>query len=181
MISKTLQKRDSLERFIREQTLGPGINGFKFVDLENSELLERSLDSKLSIDYHNEIIDILPAAVYSTGILFPEDRSESGTIGVLLDNNEQIEVEEEEELDFQNNSLESEDTSNGIELNQMYPKAMGLTYCITEEGLIDEGIEFNVFFRYYRKLKQDKEGKFNKRYGLRVEVDIDLIKDFIEK
>ena len=87
MISKTLQKRDSLERFIREQTLGPGINGFKFVDLENSELLERSLDSKLSIDYHNEIIDILPAAVYSTGILFPEDRSESGTIGVLLDNN----------------------------------------------------------------------------------------------
>ena len=145
MISKTLQKRDSLERFIREQTLGPGINGFKFVDLENSELLERSLDSKLSIDYHNEIIDILPAAVYSTGILFPEDRSESGTIGVLLDNNEQIEVEEEEELDFQNNSLESEDTSNGIELNQMYPKAMGLTYCITEEGLIDEGIEFNVF------------------------------------
>lgn len=181
MISKTLQKRDSLERFIREQTLGPGINGFKFVDLENSELLERSLDSKLSIDYHNEIIDILPAAVYSTGILFPEDRSESGTIGVLLDNNEQIEVEEEEELDFQNNSLESEDTSNGIELNQMYPKAMGLTYCITEEGLIDEGIDFNVFFRYYRKLKQDKEGKFNKRYGLRVEVDVDLIKDFIEK
>ena len=56
---------------------------------------------------------------------FPEDRSESGTIGALLDNNEQIEVEEEEELDFQNNSLESEDTSNGIELNQMYPKLWG--------------------------------------------------------
>lgn len=181
MISKTLQKRNSLERFIREQTLGPGINGFKFVDLVNSELLERSLDSELSIDYHNEIIDILPAAVYSTGILFPEDKSESGTIGVLLDNNEQIEVEKEEELDFQNNSLESEDTSNGIELNQMYPKAMGLTYCITEEGLIEEGIEFNVFFRYYRKLKQDKEGKFNKRYGLRLEVDVDLIKDFLGK
>ena len=33
MISKTLQKRNSLERFIREQTLGPGINGFKFVGL----------------------------------------------------------------------------------------------------------------------------------------------------
>ena len=40
-MNKILDKRNSLERFIREQTLGPGINGYKFVDLENELLLEK--------------------------------------------------------------------------------------------------------------------------------------------
>ena len=34
-MSKIIEKRNSLERFIREQTLGPGINGYRYVDIEN--------------------------------------------------------------------------------------------------------------------------------------------------
>jgi hypothetical protein len=41
------EKRDSLERFIREQTIGPGINGYRFVDLEN-EALQTFLNYTLS-------------------------------------------------------------------------------------------------------------------------------------
>ena len=43
---------------------------------------------------------------------------------------------------------------------------MGLTCCLDEECL-DEGIvEFKVSFRYYKKIKKDKEGKLNDKYGL---------------
>src|SRR5690606_26749657 len=34
-------------------------------------------------------------------------------------------------------------------------------------------------FRYYKKLKQDKEGKFNNRYGLLCESDIEKFKTFL--
>ena len=40
-MNKILEKRNSLERFIREQTLGPGINGYRYVDLENEELITK--------------------------------------------------------------------------------------------------------------------------------------------
>ena len=36
-MSKINEKRESLERFIKEQTLGPGINGFRFIDIENED------------------------------------------------------------------------------------------------------------------------------------------------
>ncbi len=36
-MSKILDKRTSFERFIREQTSGPGINGYRYVDLENED------------------------------------------------------------------------------------------------------------------------------------------------
>src|SRR5690606_28435942 len=130
--------------------------------------------------YETEILDIVPAAIYSTGILFPEDKSETGFQGAILDNNEQTESEDGvNDKDSQDKSMESEEVSNGVELNQMYPKTMGLTFCLDETILEKEEIEFDVSFRYYKKLKQDKEGKFNNRYGLLCEVDVDKFKSFL--
>ena len=42
-MSKFIDKRNSLERFIKEQTLGPGINGYRYVDLENEALVNKIL------------------------------------------------------------------------------------------------------------------------------------------
>lgn len=180
MMNKVLQKRNALEIFIREQTLGPGINGYKYVDLENDILKEKNLSIEPSINYDAEIVDIVPAAIYSTGILFPEDKSGTCEEGVILDNNEQTEEEDgAEEKDSQNNSMESEEVSNGVELNQMYPKVMGLTFCLDEKSLENREIEFDVSFRYYKKLKQDKEGKFNSKYGLLCEVDVEKLRTFL--
>lgn len=181
-MSKILEKRNSLERFIREQTLGPGINGCRYVDLENEDLVTKSLIKEEPINYLSEILDIVPAAIYSTGILFPEDKSGTCKEGVSLDNNEQTDQKDEaDEQDSQNNSSEDIESTESIELNQMFPRTMGLTCCLDESFLNKKTIEFKVNFRYYQKLKQDKEGKFNNKYGLLCEVNHEEIQNFIAK
>jgi len=181
-MSKILNKRNSLERFIREQTLGPGINGYRYVDLENEILLSKNLHKEEPIKYSSEILDIVPAAIYSTGILFPEDKSGTCKEGISLDNNEQTDQKDEaDEQDSQNNSSEDIEASESIELNQMFPRTMGLTCCLDESFLSNKTIEFKVNFRYYQKLKQDKEGKFNNKYGLLCEVNQEEIQNFITK
>ncbi|WP_449331423.1 helicase-related protein [Sphingobacterium kyonggiense] len=181
-MSKILNKRNSLERFIREQTLGPGINGYRYVDLEDEALLGNNLLKEESIKYSSEILDIVPAAIYSTGILFPENKSGSFKEGISLDNNEQIDQKDEADVrDFQNNSSEDIEATDTVELNQMFPRTMGLTCCLDESFLSDKTIEFKVSFRYYQKLKQDKEGKFNNKYGLLCEVNHEDIQKFIAK
>jgi hypothetical protein len=179
-MSKILDKRISLERFIREQTLGPGINGYRYVDLENEILLRKILIKEEPIKYSSEILDIVPAAIYGTGILFPEDKSGTCKEGISLDNNEQTDQKDEaDEQDSQNNSSEDIEATESIELNQMFPRTMGLTCCLDESFLNKKTIEFKVIFRYYQKLKQDKEGKFNNRYGLLCEVNHEEIQKFI--
>src|SRR5690606_37959135 len=172
----------SLERFIREQTLGPGINGYRFINIEDEELTNKKLSEEDPINYTSEILDIVPAAIYSTGILFPEDNSGTLKEGITLDNNEQADQKDDaEEQDSQNNSSEDIEATETIELNQMFPKTMGLTCCLDVSFLSKKTIEFKVNFRYYQKLKQDKEGKFNNKYGLLCEVNHEEIQNFITK
>ncbi|PZX10322.1 helicase-like protein [Breznakibacter xylanolyticus] len=181
-MSKILEKRNFLERFIREQTLGPGINGYRFMDLENEELVTKTLIKEEPINYSTEILDIVPAATYSTGILFPEDKSGTCNEGISLDNNEQIDQKEDvDEQDSQNSSSEDIEATESVELNQMFPRTMGLTCCLDESFLSKKSIEFKVNLRYYQKLKQDKGGKFNNQYGLLCEVNHEEIQNFITK
>lgn len=182
-MSKILGKRNSLERFIREQTLGPGINGYRYVDLEDEALLSKNLLKEESIKYSSEILDIVPAAIYSTGILFPEEIKEEGNSSSQLEiiNNEIISDDNETEKDSQDFSGQDVESQDSIELNQQFPKTMGLTCCLDEKFLNDGTIEFKVTFRYYQKLKQDKEGKFNNKYGLLCEVNFEEIQKFITK
>lgn len=181
-MNKIIDKRNSLERFIREQTLGPGINGYRYVDIENETLVNQKLIGEAPINYSSEILDIVPAAIYSTGILFPEDKSGTCIEGNTLDNNEQTDKKDEaDEQDSQNNSSEDIEATEGVELNQMFPSTMGLTCCLDSRFLDKGTIEFKVHFRYYQKLKQDKEGKFNNKYGLLCEVNHEEIQKIITK
>ncbi len=180
-MSKVLEKRDSLERFIREQTLGPGINGYRYVDLGDEDLLENKINRNIPFENDKEIIDIVPAAVYSTGILFPIDNSSSIEEGLALDNNEVIEEDEEEGKDSQENLEDESDSANGVEINQMYPSNVAITCCLDNNILKENRIEFDIHFRYYKKLKSDKEGGFNKRYGILVECNVEKLKEFISK
>lgn len=181
-MSNILAKRTSLEQFIREQTFGPGINGYRYVDLENETLVKNILIGEEPINYSSEILDIVPAAIYSTGILFPEDKSGTCKEGITLDNNEQTDKKDEaDEQDSQNSSSEDIEATEGVELNQMFPRTMGLTCCLDSKFLEKGTIEFKVHFRYYQKLKQDKEGKFNNKYGLLCEVNHEEIQKIITK
>lgn len=182
-MSKITDKRDSLERFIREQTLGPGINGYRYVDLDDEVLLNKRLLKEEPINYSSEVLDIVPAAIYSTGILFPEEIKKDGNSSGQLEiiNNEIISDDDETEKDSQDFSGQDVESHDSIELNQQFPKTMGLTCCIDEKFLNDGTIEFKVTFRYYQKLKQDKEGKFNNKYGLLCELNYEEIQKFITK
>ncbi len=181
-MSKIIDKRNSLERFIREQTLGPGISGYRYVDLDDEVLLNKRLQKEEPINYSSEILDIVPAAIYSTGILFPEDKSGTCKEGISLDNNEQTDQEDDaDEQDSQNNSSDDIEETESVELNQMFPRTMGLTCCLDSRFLEKGIIEFKVCFRYYQKLMQDKEAKFNLKYGLLCEINHEEIQKFINK
>lgn len=182
-MSKILEKRNSLERFIREQTLGPGINGYRFVDLENEELVTKTLIKEEPINYSTEILDIVPAAIYSTGILFPKEIKKDGISSSQKEiiNNEITTDDEEFKKDSQDYSGQDLDSNDTIDLNQQFPQTMGLTCCLDESFLSKKTIEFKVNLRYYQKLKQDKEGKFNNKYGLLCEVNHEEIQNFINK
>jgi hypothetical protein len=176
------EKRESLERFIKEQTLGPGINGFRFVDIENENLLKTNLDELKPFDYYNEIIDIVPAAVYSTGILFPQDNSKTCTEGIVLDNNESDdEKNESEETSSQNTSTANIEETDTIALDQMFPKTMGFTCCLDSGSLVNDKLEIKLNARYYNKLKRKKDTVFNKRYGISCELPFEKINQFIAK
>lgn len=126
-MSKILNKRNSLERFIREQTLGPGINGYRYVDIEDEALLSKNLLKEESIKYSSEILDIVPAAIYSTGILFPEEIKDEGNSSSQLEiiNNEIISNDNETEKDSQDFSGQDVESQDSIELNQQFPKQWG--------------------------------------------------------
>ena len=57
-------KRDSLEKFIRDQMEGPGACNNRFDYVDNDEVR----DELEAID----VINITPGSVYSTAILFPQ-------------------------------------------------------------------------------------------------------------
>lgn len=152
-MSMILKKRESLEQFIREQTIGPGINGYRFVDLNNTSISQNNLKTSSSIKNTTEIVNTMPAALYSTGILFPRDDSQTAEIGAKTDTGgDDDEIDNNEDTEELKNASENADSSETLELNQMFPQTMGLTFCKNEFS--DNGeLNFNINTRYYRKLK----------------------------
>jgi hypothetical protein len=173
-MSKIFNKRESLERFIKEQTLGPGISGYRFVNLASNCDTEKNLITEPPINNSTEILSTMPASLYSTGILFPKDDSNSAEIGVQNDANtsEDDLVEETEQL---KNNTEDAESENSLELNQMFPQTMGLTFCMKEEFLEDGFLNFNISSRYYRKLGKNEL----QNIGVLCEVNPEALNQFI--
>lgn len=178
-MNKVLEKRDSLESFIREQTLGPGINGYRYIDLEDENIDGKDFNLEKPINYTTEILDIVPAAIYSTGILFPDEIKQDGhsSNDKEIINSENNNDFADEESDYQNYSLQEEESTEVIKLNQQFPKIMGLTCCFDNRILKDNKIEFDISFRHYSRIEKI-EGE---KYGLLCEVDVNEIKKFIEE
>jgi hypothetical protein len=179
------QKRESLERFVKEQIIGPGINGYRFVDIMDQELMDSSIRDLEPISYRNEIINIAPAAVYSSAILFPA-RSNSNTAQDSApqpaEHEPAAQPGEAEDVDIQNIDQPDVEDADSIQLDQMYPRTMGFTCCLQESALQDEnGIEIKVQARYYRKLRRSKSERFHDRYGIICEVEREEFLEFINR
>jgi hypothetical protein len=148
------QKRSELERFIREQLLGPGGMGERYIQIGGGD---------------GELLSAVPAGIYSTGILFPVDDTQRGMMGIsgsTEDNDDGAEAEVEEEEVFV-------DTQS---LNQMYPNSIGLTICLDRKIEKDNDLEIWISGRYYRKLDLKEAGV---RVGILLEQDRKVFDAFI--
>jgi hypothetical protein len=174
-------KTASLETYLREQVIGPGAGRNRVIRTNK----DRDL-SFLNQNYYfnsEEVLTVVPGVYYSSGILFPNKgkrkKEEKNTGENLKENDENNEdetfVNADEEND-ENNNLEERKLSEveyGIQLDQMFPKAMGLTFCMKAENLKKEGFEIELSGRHYKRVPDDDV----KNFGVRLELSNE---DFIE-
>ena len=73
-MNKFIEKRDSLELYVKEQIIGPGAYNKKYFFLEDwgkSEFSGVDLTGVSAYENFSEIIPEVPAYQYSSAILFP--------------------------------------------------------------------------------------------------------------
>lgn len=154
-MSKVYKKRQELERFIKEQTLGPGISGYRFIDVSVAENSQKNFKLEYPINNDHEVLNTMPAALYSTGILFPKDDSQTASDEAHLVSNESDIYDDDDENEKLKYNEEDIDSKDRLEINQMFPQAMGLTYCLKDDFLKEGYLSFFIHARYYRRVKSE--------------------------
>lgn len=163
-MSEFKKKRDSLERFVKEQIIGPGAYNKKYFLLKNwesSEFKGQNLKNEKTCPALNNISELIPevpAYQYSSGILFPETKElqETGDIEVIEEDEEEIEaIETSDENTSADNDKISEDTSESvIRKQQNYPNQLGLSFVVKDSENWEENLTVSFSFRKYRRIKR---------------------------
>ena len=167
-------KRASLEAYLREQVIGPGAG--------RNRVVRTNKDTDFSFLNQNysgnseEALRVVPCIYYSSGILFPnkgkrknEDRNTDEILKESYVNAEdETYVNADEETDEINNLEERKlsEGDNGIQMDQMFPKVMGLTFCMKTDNLKKEGFEILLSGRHYKRVTDDDVRNF----GVRIEL-----------
>jgi len=161
-----IEKRNGLEQFVRQQTIGPAIMGHRFIDIQEG-----------SPDHAREVLNNTPGALYSTGILFPVDGSQSAVIE--SDTNVVTEdMESDDVAGSQENVTDKDITEDDIvSINQMYPNTMGMTICLDNKMSNVNEIRITLEARHYTKIERKDLGG---RYGVLLEQDLATFKSFID-
>jgi hypothetical protein len=169
-------KRASLEAYLREQVIGPGAGRNRVVrtnkDKEFSFLNQNYSDNK------EEALIVVPGIYYSSGILFPnkrEEKSEEDNPNITDENSAEVNNANLIEEDDDNNAVEERNlsTDDGIQMDQRFPKTMGLTFCMRADDLNKVGFEIMLSGRHYKRVNDDDV----KNFGVRMELAKD---EFIE-
>lgn len=163
-----IEKRQSLEKFIREQLIGPGgCNNRYYV----------SHDKDNNNDFNNnfgEVLNTTPGSIYSSAILFPQKEIEDIlSVSVLSANEEDDDSTNEEindeELTEERNLDHSEDIDS---LGRRFPNRFGISCCLDVKNA-NEKLNIVISGRYYKKVKTAS--------SLRIAIDnINDFKSFIE-
>lgn len=141
------EKRNSLEKFLKEQIIGPGGCGDRY-SLMNAT------------DNSEEVINTTPGSIYSSAILFPiksneelQDNDSSGHPGQdNLDHDTTNDDDNENQMD--NGSEDShEDDEDQDSLSRRFPSSIGVSCCLDANGLVnDDDLKIIVSGRYYTKI-----------------------------
>ncbi len=172
------EKRKKLESFLREQLLGPGGSGFRFVDIESQDLKDKDLKILTPLSYSEELLNLVPAGIYSTGILFPKDGSKNTDSLADASDKEQVEEDGTESSNKRESDGDSIDDEDQIQIDQMYPNMMGMTCCFSNRIFETDNIKVLISARYYVKVDH-KDPNFHSKYGVRCECDPDKLKVLI--
>ena len=169
MITK---KRDSLEKFIRDQLIGPGGCNYRY-SVHHSD--EDELDSDFS---WGEVLNTTPGSIYSTAILFPQKEIEDTLSASIKEDDttdEEDDIDEtdeninEDEVSEERNFDHTEDIDS---LGRRFPNKFGLSCCLVE-SLANDKLCIKISGRYYTKVQAAS--------SLRIHIsDEDGFKAFIE-
>lgn len=173
-------KRASLEAYLREQVIGPGAGRNRIVRTnKDSDFIFLSQDYSENTE---EALTVVPGIFYSSGILFPnkgKEKADENTPEKNIDNardsvDDIIKPEEAED----NNTLEERNILevDEVQMDQMYPKTMGLTFCMGADNLKNEGFEIVLSGRHYKRVPDDD----GKNFGVRIETSIDKFKELLD-
>lgn len=148
MIPFIEEKRNSLEKFIKEQIIGPGGCGDRY-SLMNAD------------DNTGEVINTTPGSIYSSAILFPLKYSEE------LQGNDDIEIQQQGNQgpdiadDDNDNDSQMDNTAGDAQeddedqnsLSRRFPSSIGISCCLdTNKLAADNNLKITVSGRYYTKV-----------------------------
>ena len=172
-------KRDSLESYLREQIIGPGAGRNRIVRTNKNQ--EFSALIKPIIENTEEALVVVPGVYYSSGILFPNKSQNNKTYSNSTESIESDELDKVnsdiDELD-ENNTFEERnlsDTDEVIQMDQMFPKTMGLTFCMKADNLEKEGFEIELSARHYNRVSNEDVENF----GVRIELKLTEFKELL--
>ena len=172
-MSDITTKRASLEAYLREQVIGPGAGRNRVVRINKDR--EFSFLNQNYSDNLEEALTVVPGIYYSSGILFPNKSKQLANHEIAQPPVEfsSVETEETDTLgeNDDNNALEERNLSeeDGIQMDQMYPKTMGLTFCMKANDLTADGFEIILAGRHYKRVPDDDL----KNFGVRLELPQD--------
>ncbi len=148
-------KRNSLEKFLREQMEGPGGCNDHFGYINDNGIGE-------------EVINTTPGSLYSTAVLFPQRKVAENTSldsATATPKTDESEVESDsiyqeslddnssEELDEKVNRLGA-DEEDLYSLSQRFPTTIGVSCCLDKKGapLLPTDLSVTISGRYYTKI-----------------------------
>ena len=150
-------KRDSLERFIRQQMEGPGACNGHFCCLNN-----------VCGEVDEEVINTTPGSLYSTAILFPQRKrvADSSFNSSSASDSSDADLESDslyQECQDDNSSEElddrlSVDEDDMYSLSQQYPTTIGISCCLDKNGepLLPSDLTITISGRYYKKISKEE-------------------------
>ena len=154
-------KRDSLEKFLREQMEGPGACNGQFYCLSDSSTQESD----------EEVINTTPGSLYSTAVLFPqrkqkttedpEEENQASQVDPDVESDSSYQESQgdnsSEDLDEQANRLGADD-EDLYSLSQRFPTTIGISCCLDKNGgaIVASDLTIRVSGRYYTKISKQE-------------------------
>lgn len=146
-------KRDSLEKFIREQLIGPGGCANNFGILPSQDEQEEPVC---------EVLSTTPGSIYSSAILFPRKDEHLAQEDTPFDPSDSDNAGDEnfsdEDSDEQGDNMRDlgnhEDDEDINSLSRRFPDRIGISCCVKELDSLNSSAKITISGRYYTKLNE---------------------------